>query len=76
MVTIAMGLYSSYEVQLDTHYPPPFTTPFRAAIQQLIAATSKDDLYRRSEFFKFIRQYGTHFTIKTKLGAQFVHETR
>ena len=73
---MAMGMCLSYEVQLDTHHLPPFTTPFKAALQQLITALYRGNWYLRSEFLKFIRQYGTHFTIKTKLGAQFVHETR
>ena len=73
---MAMGMCLSYEVQLDTHHLPPFTTPFKAALQQLIKALYRGSWYLRSEFLKFIRQYGTHFTIKTKLGAQFVHETR
>ena len=76
LVTMAMGSCLSYEVQLDTHHLPPFTTPFKAALQQLYTAASQSHARKLSVFFKFIRQYGTHFTIKTKLGAQFIHETR
>ena len=76
MMTLEMGLCFSYEVQLDTHYLPMFTTPFKAAIIHLNKASSMSYSYKKSAFFKFIRQYGTHFTIKTKLGAQFLHETR
>ena len=76
MMTLQMGLCFSYEVQLDTHYLPMFTTPFKAAIIHLNKASSMNYAYKKSAFFKFIRQYGTHFTIKTKLGAQFIHETR
>ena len=76
LVILSMGLCYSYEIQLDTHFLPPFTKPFKYALKDLHKASFGSLALKTTQFIKFIRQYGTHFTIKTKLGAQFVHETR
>ena len=76
MVALTLGVCTMYEVKLSPYHLPPFRSAFKAALTELYKAANLTPNQRISVFRKFIRHYGTHFQLATKLGAQFMHQTR
>ena len=65
-----------YEVKLSPFHLPPFKVAFKAALNDLYKGAKLSPSQQIQLFRKFIRHYGTHFQLWTKLGAQFMHQTR
>ena len=76
MVALTLGKCIMYEVKLSSYQLPPFKSAFRAALLELYKAAKLTLNQQISVFKKFIRNYGTHFQLRTKLGVQFMHQTR
>jgi len=76
MVALTLGTCTMYEVFLNTFHLPPFREAFKVAIKELYQATSQSAPIQKSKFVKFISQYGTHFLLRARMGAQFMHLTK
>ena len=76
MISTSIGICYMYEVLLDSYKLPPFTEPFKIALGELFRARKLSASSQRTAFKKFVGQYGTHFLVRTKLGAEFAHQTK
>lgn len=73
LVSTTMGICVMYKMSISTYYVPPFTNEFKEALIALYKANKEK---QKEEFIKFTGQFGTHFLIKAKLGAQYMLETK
>ena len=76
LVSTTMGICVVYVMSIDTYYVPPFKPAFKKALIELYKASKLDKVKQKQEFIKFTDQYGTHFLIKAKMGAQYMLETK
>lgn len=76
MISTSMAKCIVYEMSLDTFHLPSFTTPFTHALVELYTARNNLDHVKKALFRKFIGQYGTHFLIESKMGAQYIYRTK
>ena len=76
MISTSMGICYMYEVLLDSYKLPPFTDPFKLALRELFRARTLSTLSQRTVFKRFVGQYGTHFLVRTKMGAEFIYQTK
>ena len=76
MVALTLGSCTMYEVFLNTFHLPPFRESFKVAIKDLHKAASQSAVVQRAKLVKFISQYGTHFLLRARMGAQFMHLTK
>ena len=67
VLTVSTATCALYSMRISRRYPPPFQIPFKNAIKTLSEAA---DDKRKTEFHKFIQDFGTHFLQKATLGAR------
>ena len=68
IITVNDATCALYAMQISRRYPPPFQQPFKNAVLALISATTEDK--RKDEFYKLIKEFGTHFVQKATVGAR------
>ena len=76
MISTSMGICYMYEVLLDSYKLLPFTDPFKIALRALFSARKLSASSQRTAFKRFVGQYGTHFLVRTKMGAEFTYQTK
>ena len=78
MISISFGRCYMYDIALNRFLLPPFKKAFKVALAELHAKAKEtaNAAQRKETFKRFIQTYGTHFLLKTKMGAEFAHITR
>ena len=65
-----------HKLRLNAELLPGFTNQFIAALKELAAVSTSSPLGTRQKvFFKFWRDYGTHYITESRFGAKLVIET-
>ena len=60
----------------DSLLPADFTNQFIKALKTLEGIKTSDHLsVRQNAFYKFYKEYGTHYLVETKFGGKLVIET-
>ena len=76
-ITIAKATCLTHSVSISDFVRPVFTEDFIDGLKFLeAAASSSDTTHREGAVARFVREFGTHYSKRTELGAELVYERR
>ena len=76
MISISLGRCYMYDIALSRFLLSPFKKAFKVALAELYAKETSTPAQQKDTFKRFIQTYGTHFLLRTKMGAEYAHITR
>ena len=76
-ITRAKATCLTHSVSISEFVRPVFTPDFIDALEEMDAATrSGDEDSKRKAVSRFVKEFGTHYSKSTKLGAELIYERR
>ena len=76
-ITIAKATCLTHSVSISKYVRPVFTSDFINGLKNLEASTALSNTTKREgAVARFVREFGTHYSRRTELGAELVYERR